>query len=116
MTEALVMVQSARVAWIDATSLTELPRGVEVKILNRDESDDRVDWLIRFPPGYLEPRHVHAGRHITIVLEGKQIVEGTELGPGDYVYGPADIPHGPFEYPAGCLLFGSMWGRTVHEY
>lgn len=99
-----------------ADELYSLEKGVQVKVLFRDDEAGITDALIRFPPGYVEPRHVHGGSHSTIVIEGLQIAEGEPMHPGDYVYGPAGQPHGPFEYPEGCIVFSSMRGGTHHRY
>ena len=55
--------------------------------------------LIKFPPGYVEPEHVHESSHSIVVLEGVQIVKGVHLRPGDYVWASGPEPHGPYEYP-----------------
>lgn len=96
--------------------LYSLGKGVQVKILFQDPEAGITDALIKFPPGYVEPRHVHGGSHSTIVVEGLQIAEGEPMRPGDYVYGAANQAHGPFEYPEGCVVFSSMRGGTHHRY
>jgi len=108
-----------QVEWEDAQSRTGLPTGVQWKVLREyPDPDDRVDFLVRFPPGYVEPEHVHPSDHGGIILEGSMTVEGQTFGPGTYAYGVGPIPHGPFEYgPEGCVLYGTMRrGGEVHEY
>ena len=117
MSKELVIVHPDEQDWTDGRGLVALPEGVQVKILRHDpDDDDRVDFLVRFPPGYTEPEHTHTGHHVTMVVEGKQIVGGETLLPGDYLYGPRKTPHGPFEYPEGCIVFASMRGGTIHEF
>lgn len=112
----LLIVRSADLQWAPAEEVFGLPGGQEVKVLNRDPETGRIDCLIRFPAGYVEPRHTHRGHHITYVVEGSQRIGDVTLTAGDYLFGPSEKPHGPFHYPDGCLLFGSMWGSTLHEY
>lgn len=115
--ERFVAMNTADIPWIDAGDIQELPPGQEVKILRRfDEDDYSLDTLVRFPPGYVEPRHTHEGEHMVLIVEGRMIVDGKTLGPGDYVYGPRNTPHGPMEYPDGIVLYASHRGSPVHEY
>jgi quercetin dioxygenase-like cupin family protein len=113
-----IALHSAEIEWASGADIQELPPpGPEVKVLRRFPDDDNaLDLLVRFPPGYVEPRHTHSGEHMVFILEGRMLVDGKTLGPGDYVYGPRDEPHGPFEYPDGILLYASHRGSTVHEY
>jgi anti-sigma factor ChrR (cupin superfamily) len=101
--------------WKDDDVL-KLERGVQVKVLYRDPEEGITDMLIKFPPGYHEPRHVHTGSHSVCVIEGLQVAEGEPMRPGDYVYGAADQEHGPFDYPEGCIVFSSFRGGTHHRY
>jgi anti-sigma factor ChrR (cupin superfamily) len=104
-------------AWKDDSEVLALGHGVQVKVLHQDVEAGKVDMLIKFPPGYVEPEHTHGSEHAVIVLEGLQIAEGEHMRPGDYVYGPPDLPHGPFEYPEGCVVFASFRGASsLHRY
>lgn len=115
MGKAIYLAHRWDVAWSD-DPLYALERGVQVKVLYQDPDEGITDALIKFPPGYIEPRHVHDGSHSVIVVEGLQIAEGEDMRPGDYVYGGAGGAHGPFEYPEGCIVFSSMRGGTKHRY
>jgi quercetin dioxygenase-like cupin family protein len=107
----------AEMPWLDAEELIQLPPGLEMKVLRYDPDDDHArDLLVRFPPGYVEPRHTHPGEHNNIILEGRMLVDGKTLGPGDYVFGPRNVPHGPFEYPDGITLCAFHRGEPAHEY
>lgn len=68
--------------WIDAGSLMSLPDGVRVKRLSQSKATGIRKFLVRFAPGYGEPRHAHASDHSTFLLEGRRIVEGKEFAPG----------------------------------
>lgn len=103
--------------WQDDVDVLTLGKGVQVKVLFQDQANQHVDMLIRFPAGYVEPRHNHDSSHSVLVLEGIQIAEGEPLGPGDYLYADGSRPHGPFEYPEGCVVFASFRGASArHRY
>lgn len=105
------------VDWQDDVDILTLGHGVQVKVLYQDQEAQLTDLLIRFPPGYVEPRHTHDSSHSVIVLEGLQIAEGDHMHPGDYVFGGANTAHGPFEYPEGCVVFASFRGASAqHRY
>ena len=92
--------------------LLGLPEGVQSKVLNTNEAERRVDQIHRYPPGYHEPEHAHETAHAVLVLEGRLLIGGHELGPGDYVYGQ-QVPHGPSEAPEDCTIFASFVGGDI---
>lgn len=97
-------------------SLLDLPEGVVSKVINTNEAEQRVDQIHRYPPGYREPEHAHDTAHAVLILEGRLLIDGHELGPGDYVYGQK-MPHGPSEAPEGCTIFASFVGGSItHEW
>jgi len=103
-------VSAETIDWESGDVLT-LPQGVLVKIMNQNEEEGRTDMFIKFPPGYIEPRHSHESAHAVLILAGRMLVHGHELTSGDYVYGQK-ISHGPFEYPDGCTVFASFVGGS----
>ena len=103
-------VDHERIDWGDEDVLT-LPEGVRAKVLHRNDAEGRTDLLVKFPPGYVEPAHTHQGAHASIVLDGRMLVHGEELMPGDYFYGHK-VEHGPMEYPDGCVMFASFTGGS----
>ena len=108
-------VEADDVDWEDAEVLG-LPEGLKIKIINENEAEGRTDMLVKYPPGYVEPRHVHESAHACIVLEGRIIVDGRELTAGDYIYGQQE-PHGPWEFPDGGMNFVSfVGGSPTHEW
>jgi hypothetical protein len=110
-----VALHSKDMEWEEDTA-SGLPKGVMRKVLFQDPETGRRDVLVKFPPGYREPAHVHEASHGNIILEGKMIVGGIELGPGDYIFG-WDKEHGPFYYPEGCTLFAVTFGKSMlHKY
>ena len=110
-----IILNPSEIEWEDADAM-KLPPGVRWKILNRDETTGRIDTLVHFPPGYVEPRHVHGAWHSAVLLQGRWIVEGKEMEIGGYVFGPSGVEHGPFESPEGTLVFGVMMGDPEHKY
>ena len=96
----------------DNGEILNLPEGVKVKIVNEDTEISRRDMFVKFPSGYIEPEHTHSAGHAVIILDGKMLVHGHELTPGDYIYGQ-QAPHGPMEYPEGCIVFASFIGGSV---
>lgn len=96
--------------------LLTLPKGVKVKIFAHDPVMKRIDMKVKFPKGYVEPRHTHGSWHSILVTKGRMCVAGKDLRPGDYVFG-WDLPHGPYEYPDGCEVFVVFMGEgTQHEW
>jgi anti-sigma factor ChrR (cupin superfamily) len=102
--------------WEDDIDILALGEGVQVKVLYRDPETQHTDMLIRFPAGYVEPRHEHDSSHSVVVLEGVQIAEGEPLHPGDYLWADGSRPHGPFEYPEGCVVFASFRGASSEHH
>lgn len=103
------------VDWEDA-ELLGLPAGLQVKIIHENEAEGRTDMLVKYPEGYVEPRHVHESAHACLILGGRILTEGRELTPGDYIYGQ-QVPHGPWEFPDGGMNFVSfVGGSPTHEW
>jgi len=112
-----VIADPSNLEWIDGSAETSLPPGVRIKVLSEDPTKQLRNVLVSFPPGYVEPRHMHRSTHSTFLLQGRWIVEGKEIGPGGYMYGPAGVAHGPFESPEGSLVFASVRGVDItHVY
>ena len=104
------------VAWDEDTAneLLTLPKGLKVKIFAYDPVMKRVDFKLRFPKGYVEPRHSHKSWHSILVTKGRMCVAGKDLRPGDYVFG-WDQPHGPYEYPDGCDVYVVFMGEGTQH-
>jgi hypothetical protein len=104
------------VAWEEglANELLTLPKGVKVKVFAYDPVMKRIDLKVKFPKGYVEPRHTHKSSHSILVTKGRMCVVGKDLRPGDYVFG-WDVPHGPYEYPDGCEVFVVFIGEGTQH-
>jgi len=80
-----------------------------------DRGNNLCMRLIHYPEGRTEPRHVHAGSHAAVVLEGEAHIDGKVLGPLDVVLGPSNEPHGPLHYPKGAKIFSAFQGSYFHN-
>lgn len=108
-------VDADEVDWDDA-ELLGLPEGLAVKVVNENEAEGRTDMLVKYPEGYHEPRHTHESAHACLVLDGRILIDGRELTPGDYIYGQK-VPHGPWEFPDGGMNFVSfVGGSPLHRW
>lgn len=93
-----------------------LPDGLEWRPYWSSENGDLVA-LARFPPGYVEPRHVHEAEHYDVIIDGEMHVDGHVLRRGDYIRGYRNVPHGPMAYPVGVTVFAVVkGGSAVHNW
>lgn len=97
-------------------SFMKLPKGAMSKPLRYDSKNHVLDMLIRWPEGYIEPRHTHNSSHSIVVLRGSVVVEGKELKPGSYIYAAPGAAHGPFEWHNRCTVFAHFEGDPAHHY
>jgi len=97
-----------------ANELLTLPKGVKAKIFAHDKKMGRIDMKVKFPPGYVEPEHMHKSWHSILVLKGRMCVAGKDLRPGDYIFG-WDALHGPYEYPDGAEAFVVFYGEGTEH-
>ncbi|MFB0506680.1 MAG: cupin domain-containing protein [Thermodesulfobacteriota bacterium] len=104
------------VKWEEAAAneLLALPKGLKMKIFGYDPVMRRIDLKVKFPKGYVEPRHSHKSWHSILVTRGRMCVAGKDLRPGDYVFG-WDQPHGPYEYPDGCEVYVVFMGEGTQH-
>lgn len=108
-------VDTENIDW-DADDMLDLPGELETYVVNTNEAEQRIDFFVKFPPGYVEPRHTHAAAHADLIVDGEMHVHGEVLTPGDYIYGQKR-PHGPMEFPVGCIVFCSYTGGSPsHEW
>ncbi|MFH1335991.1 MAG: hypothetical protein ABII96_05695, partial [Candidatus Zixiibacteriota bacterium] len=63
----VVILDPEGLEWQDGAALTALPPGIKLKSFPRTRSRAR-DMLVKFQPGYLEPRHTHDGYHSDLLL------------------------------------------------
>jgi hypothetical protein len=71
--------------------------------------------LIHYAEGLTEPRHVHAGSHAAVLVEGEAHIDDLTLYPMDVILGPSNEPHGPIVYPKGVKVFSAFQGSYYHH-
>lgn len=115
--EKFLAVNTGEIEWQDGEEILGLPAGIKVKIIaeGKDSVSERVDKMVKFPAGYIEPKHTHNYYHSTLILEGEMHVAGKVLKPGDYVYSGGDEPHGPYHYPVGCTVYSAGRGLKLSQ-
>ena len=66
------------VEWQEDVSneLLTLPKGVKVKIFAHDPVMKRIDMKVKFPKGYVEPRHTHKSWHSILVTRRQDVRSG----------------------------------------
>jgi hypothetical protein len=115
----VVVVTGKDKPWVEA-ELLGLPEGGMYRVLRHvtdEEGVEHLHLLCNFPPGYIEPLHVHHAEHGDVLIDGEMHTHGHNLTKGDYIFGPSDIYHGPMHYPKGCIVFGSSRGGSIlHHY
>jgi len=82
---------------------------------------ERVDKFVKFPPGYVEPRHTHDYYHSTLVQRWEMHVGGEDSETRRLrVYGGPDEPTAPIIIPKGCMVYsaGRFRGKLsqTHKY
>lgn len=87
----------------------DLPPGAELKVLSADEDTGAVAALVKFPAGYLEPKHGHPCAHDILIMKGSLVdtETGKATSKGMFFYAPAGDIHGPFQVPEDkdCIFF-----------
>ena len=87
----------------------DLPPGAMLKVLSADEQTGAVAALVKFPAGFVEPKHGHPCDHDILVVQGALV--NTETGKatseGMYFFAPKGDIHGPFKVPddQDCIFF-----------
>lgn len=95
--EAMVHVDAGALAW-DKIIGTPFPDGLERKRLHANKATGGGAAVLKFPVGYIEPRHYHTtAGHSVYILKGSLKIGGETYGPGNFFYAPRDVAHGPNE-------------------
>ncbi|WP_286828985.1 MULTISPECIES: cupin domain-containing protein [Kordiimonas] len=95
--EAMVHVDAAAKAW-DKITGTPFPDGLERKRLHANKATGGGAGILKFPEGYIEPRHYHTtAGHSVYILKGSLKIGGETYGPGNFFYAPKNVAHGPNE-------------------
>lgn len=104
-----VVIQADDEPW-ESTDRFGLPGGM--CRVYKDGANDGVRGIIgTFPPGYVEPEHVHEdAEHWSVVIDGEMHVAGKVLTRGGYIHAPRGVRHGPLHYLVGCTIFSTVRG------
>ena len=78
-------------------------KGVEMKVLLRDEATGLLTALFRWAPGAVLPLHEHVDIEQTYVLEGRLVDEDGETRAGQFVWRPKGNRH-VATAPEGALM------------
>jgi quercetin dioxygenase-like cupin family protein len=108
----VVAVHPDRVKWEQVQELPGCTReeleGHEFGLLRVDEDTGGLTALVRYGPGFREPRQSHTYGHAVFVVRGTiyDANTGETLVPaGGYWYAPAGDVHGPFSFAPDTLVF-----------
>ena len=89
----------------------DVPKGVWVKVLSRNEETRAMAVLVKFDKDSHEPKHSHPSDNFFTVIEGNDILlEGNEFKKGMYCFTSAGGEHGPLDVPEGGILFAYFNG------
>ncbi len=83
--------------------------GIEAKTLFLDKPRGHLTVLMKMAPGAILPDHEHVQVEQTYVLEGRLVdkegaEEGSECGPGDFVWRPAGSRHVAWAPDGGLMI------------
>ncbi|MFC7047787.1 cupin domain-containing protein [Emcibacter nanhaiensis] len=93
----MTVVDSSQVPW-KKVARPGFPDGQEIKPLHANERISGRTSILKFPTGYIEPRHYHTtGGHSAYILKGKMKMGDKVYGAGEFFYFPANVAHGPNE-------------------
>jgi quercetin dioxygenase-like cupin family protein len=66
-------------------------------VLHDNQQNKLVSAIVRFPKGFVEPRHYHTTcGHSIYILRGKLKSPEGVLSAGTFIYSAVNEPHGPF--------------------
>jgi anti-sigma factor ChrR (cupin superfamily) len=78
-------------------------KGIDVKILMKDDITGMMTALFRWEPGSVLPDHEHVEIEQSFILEGSLVDEDGEIGAGNFVWRPAGSRH-IASAPNGALI------------
>lgn len=98
-----VVVDTNESEW-QPVELPNLPPGAFMKLLNLSEKTGSLTALVKFPAGFVEPRHSHTFGHTVYVIENELGSGNSAYTEGTYWYAPANDVHGPVEQRNDCIF------------
>ncbi len=99
----MVLVDANEAEW-QPVELPNLPSGAFMKPLNLNEKTGSLTALVKFPAGFVEPRHSHSVGHTVYVIENELGSGNSAYTEGTYWYAPANDVHGPVEQEDDCTF------------
>ncbi|MEZ5404492.1 MAG: hypothetical protein R2729_32740 [Bryobacteraceae bacterium] len=95
--EKSFLTQANRIAWRPITP-PGAPAGLMQRLLHDNEDNGLTSAIVKFPKGYIEPRHYHTKcGHSIYVLKGRIKAPGAVWTPGNFHYAAVNERHGPLE-------------------
>ena len=95
--EKSFLVQANRIAWAPIAP-PGAPPGLMQRLLHDNKDNQLSSAIVKFPKGYVEPRHHHTRcGHSIYVLKGRIKAPGAIWTPGSFHYAAVMEPHGPLE-------------------
>ena len=89
-------------AWMD------LGPGIRIKVLHQNMELRRQTILLVADAGAVHPAHVHESDEELFVVSGDLVIDGEELGPGDFHFSPALSQHPQETTKRGCTCVITM--------
>ena len=80
-------------------------KGIDIKILVKDEETGLMTALFRWQPGAVLPDHEHVALEQSYILEGSLVDEEGEVTAGNFVWRPGGSRH-VATAPNGALILG----------
>jgi hypothetical protein len=108
-----LIAREAEIPWEERRNVDGWPS--RAGMYYNDVANNLCMRLIDYAEGLTEPRHVHAGSHAAVLVEGEAHIDGLTLYPLDVILGPSNEPHGPIVYPKGVKVFSAFQGSYYHH-
>jgi hypothetical protein len=108
-----LIARAAEIPWEERRNVDGWPSSAGMYY--NDAENNLCMRLIHYAEGRTEPRHVHAGSHAAVLVEGEAHIDGLTLYPMDVILGPSNEPHGPIVYPKGVKVFSAFQGSYYHH-
>ncbi len=99
----MILVDTKEVEW-QPVEIPNLPSGALMKLLDLNEETGSLTALVKFPAGFVEPRHSHTVGHAVYVIENELGSGNSAYTEGTYWYAPANDIHGPVEQKNDCTF------------
>jgi len=99
----MILVDTNEAEW-QPVEIPNLPSGALMKLLDLNEETGSLTALVKFPAGFVEPRHSHSVGHVVYVIENELGSGNSAYTEGTYWYAPANDIHGPVEQKNDCTF------------